>query len=282
MTTRDKSAISLGASALIVIVLILIAGFGLFLNDTFNTSSTTSPSQTLLPVPTLITNISSTSTLPVAATSVSSVSSNSNLELSVSTNSTNLHAGQSLNITVSLFNPLSTMSNVSIPTSNGIPVQGFPVNIWGACMFPEPIEFVIAKGNYSLTELEQLSINSSIPKVVCMEWGTANYAAFQPGSDVANISGNFCTAECHPNLIQSIRLESNFTVNGYWGYPLNSSEAQDLFTPANGCAPVGSCGIGFEYPEIGPIAQAPFSPGLYTMVVSDVWGQVELLHFTVS
>ena len=44
---KAKSAISLGISALIVIVLILIVGFGLFLNATFNTSSTTNTSNTI-------------------------------------------------------------------------------------------------------------------------------------------------------------------------------------------------------------------------------------------
>ena len=38
---RANRAISLGISALIVIALILIVGFGLFVNDTFNTTSTT-------------------------------------------------------------------------------------------------------------------------------------------------------------------------------------------------------------------------------------------------
>jgi hypothetical protein len=38
---KAKSGVSLGVSALIVIVLILIVGFGLFLNATFNTTSTT-------------------------------------------------------------------------------------------------------------------------------------------------------------------------------------------------------------------------------------------------
>jgi hypothetical protein len=38
--TRSQGAITLGVSALIVIAIILIAGLGLFLNATFNTSST--------------------------------------------------------------------------------------------------------------------------------------------------------------------------------------------------------------------------------------------------
>ena len=39
---KARSAISLGISALIVIALIIIVGFGVYLNDTFNTSTTTS------------------------------------------------------------------------------------------------------------------------------------------------------------------------------------------------------------------------------------------------
>lgn len=218
---------------------------------------------------------------------ITTVSTGSILELRVIINSTDLHAGQSLNITVSLFNAQSTTYNISIPSTGpflqyGFKVSAFPISMWGPCMFPEPVEFVIVKGNYSLGEMEQLARNTSTPSVVCMEGGSMSSIAFQPNSDVANLSGSFCTVGCY-NYHETTRLVSNFTVKGYWGYPLNSSEAQDLFTPVGGCLPGhGGCGIGFQYPEVGPIAQAPFSPGEYTLVVSDAWGQVELLQFAVT
>ena len=46
MLARPKSAISLGVSALIVIAIIVIAGFRAYLDTTFNTTSTTIISST--------------------------------------------------------------------------------------------------------------------------------------------------------------------------------------------------------------------------------------------
>ena len=225
------------------------------------------------------------STSPSSPT-VNSVASG--LELRVSLNSTNLRVGQSLNVTVSLLNELPTMNYVSIPSSaeqvlGDFRIQGFPIAVWGGCFFPEPIQFVIVKGNYSLAQLEKLSTNTSEPSIVCMEGGSVRYLAFQANSDVANISGTFCTAGCHPYEMPSVRMSSNFTVNGYWSYPLNKSEAEDLYTPYHDCiTPSGNCGITFNYPEVGPIAKTFFSTGLYTLVVADAWGQVKLLNFAVS
>ena len=210
----------------------------------------------------------------------------SGLELVVNVNSTSLHVGQSLHITVSLFNSLSETNEIFIPTGpplGDFKVQAFPIAMWGGCLFPEPVQFVIVKGNYSLSDLEQLSTNSSSPAIVCMEGGTVNQLVFQPNSSVASLSGNFCITECHPIQVNSVRLTSNFTVNGYWVYPLNGSEAQDIYTPSDGCiAPAGNCGVAFNYPEVGPMPQSIFSPGQYTIAVADAWGQVQLLYFTVS
>lgn len=58
---RVNKAISLGISALIVIALILILGFGLFLNDTFNTTSSTTNSMNPISLLTTTTHRSNTS-----------------------------------------------------------------------------------------------------------------------------------------------------------------------------------------------------------------------------
>ena len=205
------------------------------------------------------------------------------LELQASVNGTTLRVGESLNINIALFNNLSTSNYVSaMPMSSGFKVIGFPIAMWGACLFQQPVEFMIVKGNYNVTQLEPLSNNSSEPSIICMEGGSVNYLVFQPKSEVAYLSGSFCTAECHPLQINSLRLESNFTVNGYWVYPLNRSEAQDVYTPVTGCiSNTGGCGFTFNYPEVSPSAQSLFTAGQYTLVVTDEWGQLVLLHFAV-
>ena len=138
--------------------------------------------------------------IPNSPTPSSLASTGSGLELLVNVNSTSLRVGQSLHITVSLFNSLSETNEIFIPTGpplGDFKVQGFPIAMWGGCLFPEPVQFVIVQGNYSLSDLEQLSTNSSSPSLVCMEGGTVNQLAFQPNNSVASLLGNFCI----PNVI---------------------------------------------------------------------------------
>jgi hypothetical protein len=227
-----------------------------------------------------------------AAYPPSVITSYSGIQLRVGVNDTNLHVGQNLSISVSLFNTLSTQNNLSLSpfpldTPNSIPlgeILGFPIAVWGGCLSPEPIQFIIVKGSYSLGELEDMSINSSSPGIVCMEGGIGRTIEFQPNSDVATVEGDFCTANCQPNQWPSLTVESNFTVNGYWGLPLNGSESNDILTPGPSCVinGVATRCVTFNYPEVAPITHAPFSPGKYTLAVSDVWGQTDLLYFNVS
>jgi hypothetical protein len=72
----------------------------------------------------------------------------------------------------------------------------------------------------------------------------------------------------------SADLASNFTINGYWDYPLTAADSRDLQTPVTG-------GVQFQFPEVGPIAAYPFVPGVYTLAVVDEWGDSVVLHFTV-
>lgn len=110
---------------------------------------------------------------PVSSSSQQTAVSNttSGLELRVSINGTSLHVGQKLNITVSLFNILSSMYNVSFPLRSmhdDFLVQGLPIAMWGGCLSREPVEFMIVKGIYSLAQLEQMSTNASYAGIACV------------------------------------------------------------------------------------------------------------------
>jgi len=206
------------------------------------------------------------------------------LELMASINATTILVGQSLGIAVSLFNTLPVSNIVSSASElTSFKVTGFPIAMWSACLFNDPVEFMVVKGNYSLLQLEDLSQNTSTPSIMCMEGGAVNHFIFNPRSDVADVIGNFCMAECSPMILWSVYLASDFAIKGYWGYPLNQSEAGDLYTPVGGCVspPVGSCGYTFNYPEASPIPQAQFTAGEYTVVVCDEWGQSVVFHFEV-
>lgn len=143
---------------------------------------------------------------------------------------------------------------------------------------------MIVLGNYNLNGLQAASTNSSgdFP-VFCMEGGHANYTTFEPNSDMANFTGFFCTTNCRP-LTLAYRLLTNFTVRGYWGYPLNGSEDNKILSEPNPPCYVNGvrdCST-FAYPEVGPAAQHRFIDGAYTLVVEDEWGDVVLLHFSVN
>jgi hypothetical protein len=206
-------------------------------------------------------------------TLVPSSSSAGGLELRVSLNATRLGIGQRLGITVSLYNTLSSEFNLT--ASNEWKVLGFPIAMWSPCLYSEPVEFMIVKGNYSLAELQTTSTNSSTYSGGCMEGGGVTHLLFHPDSSIADLMGSFCTAVCSPlrNAVDS--LVSNFTVNGSWVYPINSTQANDVYTPVDG-------GFSFQYPEVSPVSAHSFVPGVYTFVASDEWGQTDVLYFSVE
>ncbi len=150
------------------------------------------------------------------------------LQLNVSTNSSLLSSGHSLGITVSVKSIAAQPLNISAQGNWTIP--GFPIAVFGGCIGAEPIEFFIVRGNLSLSGLRQESVNSLGFPIFCAEDGDVNFYLFNPDSSLANTTGIFCLANCNPNT-GSVNLTSSFSVKGYWGYPINSSETNDVLTP---------------------------------------------------
>jgi hypothetical protein len=186
-------------------------------------------------------------------------------------------ADQRLNVTVSLSNTLAETN--SLAAASNWTIQGFPIAVWGGCDFALPIEFAVLKGNYSSGEIQAMNNNSTGGQmgVICMEGASVKTIAFQPSSNEVNLTGTAFIANAIPNQsLGSYRLESNFTVSGYWAYPLTANDSQDLMTPVN------PEGVSFQYPEVSPVGSTPFAPGVYTLAVADEWGQTVILHFTVT
>jgi hypothetical protein len=204
-------------------------------------------------------------------TLIPSSSSVSGLELRVSLNSTRFSPNEKLGINISLYNSLSSPFNLSV--SNDWKVLGFPVAIWSPCLYSEPVEFMIVKGNLSLAQLQIASVNSSTSGGFCMEGGSVTHLLFQPNSNTAELEGSYCIANCSPYR-STVKLISNFTVNGYWIYPMNATEANDVYTPIDG-------GVSFQYPEVGPVRALGFASGMYTFVAADEWGQTDIVHFLI-
>lgn len=193
------------------------------------------------------------------------------VSLQVTLNATTISVGQRLNITIVLLNTL-TEANL-IPTSANWSFHAFPVSIWSSCDYMLPVEFVVLKGNYTLEDLEAVGSNST-EDYMCMEAMEVGHVAFQPTSDIATLNGTYYSATAVPTRVGPLHLATNFTVSGYWDFPVTQAEAQDIYTPYDG-------GVTFRYPEVSPIPAHDFTPGFYTVAVTDEWGQSTILHFSV-
>lgn len=205
-------------------------------------------------------------------TMIPSSSTAGGLVLRASLNTTKLSPNHELGINISLFNNLTSAFNLSASGDWRIP--GFPIAVWSTCLFSEPVEFMIVKGNLSLAELQTASANSSAAEIVCMEGGSVTHLVFQPNSSTAELEGSFCIVGCS-SYHSTVVLVSNFTASGYWVYPMNRTEANYVYTPVDG-------GVSFQYPEVGPVHAQSFVPGVYTFVAADEWGQTDIIHFSVG
>lgn len=196
-----------------------------------------------------------------------------NVKLTASISTDEILVGQNLSVSVSLSSAYLALNIVT--TSQEWPFQAFPVAIWPPCFFSLPVQFVVLHGNYSFEEIP--TINDTAPAeagaaYACTDVTVINQVRFLPDSDRANLTGTFLT-QFGVNL-GPYDLDSHFTINGYWDYPITNAEGSDLFTPVSG-------GLAVAYPEVSPVAAHRFSPGVYTVAFDDEWGQSVVLHFTV-
>jgi len=206
------------------------------------------------------------------------------LQLLVATNSTELLSGEHLGITIDLVNTLPTQNEVP-PWDIGSNVSwgfaGFPVAVWPDCVYYLPLEFNVFAGNYTAASLAASEPGVVPENIGCMENENVSQLVFQPDSDEVNVTAYYAV-NIGPNETPAAnyrmewRMESSFTVGGYW----NASAIYNPFDLAS--TGVGSNSFTFGYPEVPPLGQITFSPGVYTLAVADEWGQVVLIHFTVS
>jgi len=268
-----RSAVVISVVAILVVAS-LGAGY-LVGNAGRHTETVTSVSTSTLTSRQTVTSISiSTSTevapfVPDAATAVGSNGA-SGIDLVLAVNATALKVGQSLGVEVSLFNPLTSASSVPVFTANDWPwghpgqdnFSGIPVIFGGPCG-PDPfVRAVVLKGDYTPQELPSAA-NSSL-SWQCAEGEVPENMTFSPESSLANVTVNNLSGA---NVTLAPRIMStSFTTDGYWNL--------QNFSQFNSPLICLSC-------QNPPIA-APFVPGVYTLAVSDQWGQVAVLHLSVG
>lgn len=168
------------------------------------------------------------------------------LELKLGLNSTILgpDAGIAINIT-----ELNTRNFTNIiNASNAWPVEGLALGPCGTLNYPTGVG--IFKGYYTQTNItsagKELSLYQPGEYMCPMFLMNISFYKFKPLSDSAQVFAS-CNSQC-----LELNVSSKVEAGGY----LSSSTAGRTFTS--------------------------FSPGMYTVVGGDEWGQILLLHFTVG
>jgi hypothetical protein len=180
----------------------------------------------------------------------STVVSANGLSLTLSLNLTTYHSGDDLTVTVTVAvderNSLSTRNNIR--AANEWPIQGvIPIN---PCNRPPyPFRISILRGYYdaqSVAAVPPLQLIEPVCRFCPAAPVIVSYD-FQPGSDMAAV---YTYGNSEPWW--SINMTAKVTSTGFW---------------------VGSC---------CNATFSTFTSGVYTLVGSDEWGAVVVLHFSIS
>jgi hypothetical protein len=229
--------------------------------------------------------VTGTSTTTVTATQTSQAAATVGpvgLRLSTSINATDLTVGQDLNISISLFNTLTKPNTLqqggrpgTSPPGNWT-FYGVPVVTWPECSslpgFEFPTEVLVLSGNYTAQQLSSLA-NASLPALPCTAGeGIVPIYAFEPSSDLVEIS--YFAPGGGSGSLGIFRSASHFTLGGYWNLTTLAEEANGSSIPY------------ISEPALCQLCKAPssipFAPGVYTVGVSEEWGQFVVLHFQVT
>jgi hypothetical protein len=247
---KASRAISLGASTLIIIAIIIIVGFGAFLGTTFPSTIGTTPSEMSSPI---ITNSSTPIQTSLATSSLktteSSLSSLSGLRLDLLVAPSNGSLG-SLVINVDEYNTLGVTNNASLANDWLYPPTS--LNPYDNCGAPGPVGFAIFQGNYGLdnyTTAKALTLYNSTFAFTCTTTYQGNYEySFSPESNLVFFANSGKTLYNFSALL-------SFTAKGYWTGGFGT-------------------GLGATFHN--------FPAGTYTVLAADEWGKVVLVQIVVS
>jgi hypothetical protein len=175
------------------------------------------------------------------------------LNFSMAMNATFLRSGEAISITLNETNTLPHFNNIT--ASNNWVYSGFPEQECsnGPGLSNLPIAMAIVQGYYSESDLNgttSLPILSAPGGGVCptIFFIPPSEYDFYPSSNVAAIVSNYGTLFFN---VQNESISTSLSFSGYY----NSS-----------------------YPNTETIK---FSPGVYTVIGGDEWGELVLLHFVV-
>jgi len=192
-----------------------------------------------------------TSVLPPEPEINASTTSSSGIELTESVNATTIGLGERLFVNMSIANVLPKVNVLN--ASESFPFSSDEIDFTTPdCFYPEPADFVIIPGNYTLQQLALVA-----PPAGTCGSTSANSFSFQPNSDIVTINGTFLLTQ-----VTQIYGPYHLDING---------------------STVGSFGPDFPFVPLESFSDypTPFSPGIYTVALGDEWGQGVVLHVTV-
>jgi hypothetical protein len=262
--------------AVAVVVLALLVGAGLAIGDlAFNpdlhTATSRSTAQQTLASTTEGEIISTTSGTATSTTS------SSGLELRIALNATTIKSGSTLAANVTLSNTLNDSLMLPFPTNSTNSLQDWENHDFicaNGGTASNLVGFALFKGHFAAGNISeapaplQLAAQADLPCAYLMiEQG--ELITFLPDSDSVSIPGtlprqpatlNVTTYSCIALPLGSSQCHNNAGLFGYWS-------TSDVI-----CCPAGSNASSmFRY----------FTPGEFTLVAEDVWGQSVTTHFRV-
>ena len=192
-------------------------------------------------------NLTNTLTTP---TNNSVSPATNDLSLSLSTNSTTYRPGQDVSITVDIKNMWQETNHIIAAKDwpyDNLEIDQCDMGPWG---FVYPYGIAIFQGSYSLSDFAAatpLALYDFSLLVPCPAPIPAASYDFQPLSDIAQVSGSSAQFPTSTFAITTTLAET-----GYW----------------SGSTP--------------KVTKHNFEPGVYTIVAGDEWGNLVILHFTVT
>lgn len=193
--------------------------------------------------PSATVSTNTTSNMPPG--SQASVIASSGLRLTLSISSTELPAGQNITVKVDLSNNRTTSNRLA--QASAWPIEGLTTS--DLCLnYYYPFGYGIIEGYYSLGNLSSSTpLYLFNPTIItfCAAGATISYYLFEPSS-------NFATTNTDA---RPLPMNDSFSTSGYW--TCNSL--------------IYNSGVFYH-----------FGRGTYTVVAGDEWGNIVLLHFTVT
>lgn len=162
-----------------------------------------------------------------------------------------LNASRPIYVSIMISNTLPTLNRLSFPSGPPFGLRYYDCGPDGP-----PLGIFVFEGNYAGANLsEGLPLRITLPGVVsCPQEISVDHYLFAPLSDQVSL---YSSQEGNaPHAFLTTRDSTELKVGGYW--------------------------TGIDLPGLETAQYHPFSPGSYTVVGLDPWGDVAILHFSVD